>query len=111
MTTLIVNLCLAILSGVLWIYNLISFREGTLRVGKIVRNLGPFGYTAVMFAIVAMAVSDLVAGGNTFLGRAAIVLNFIIALDNFLNGDDPHNYKRRAWIKNKFAKLARAKAG
>jgi hypothetical protein len=48
--------------------------------------------------------------GDTFLGKAGVVLNLILLADEFFNGGDPpQKRRRRAKIKKTFARLAPAR--
>jgi len=100
----IINLLLANLTLGLTVVNV---RTGKYNKGKIARALGYFGYLALILACAAMALTSLIlyTGKEDFLGRAGLVLQAIIAIDNFLNGNDPPSVRRRVWLKNKFAKL------
>jgi hypothetical protein len=109
MTTQIVNLFLAVVTAALTFYNLKQVWNGEQSIGKIGRALGPYGSFALILAIFCMMVAgvvQLIVGGHKFLLNTSAVLNFIIAVDNFLNGNDPPKRRRRVWLKNKFAKLA-----
>jgi len=89
---------------------------GALRAGKIGRAVGPLAYAAIYVAVVALLTVGFVQSLQThpyhptFCAKAGTVLAFILILDEFLNGDDPPKRRRRAWLKNKFAKLVPARS-
>lgn len=116
MTTSVINLLLASVALGLTAYNLRAELQGAPRRGKIARAVGPVGYLGLLLASLAMIVASWIRVGafhssDTILSRAALTLQFIIAVDNFFNGDDPPRRRRRQWVKNKFYKLAPVRAG
>lgn len=103
MLVMIIDMGLGILVLSLMLHN--WFRFGANRMGKIGRALGGIGYDILCLTLPGLLIVAL-ALDNKDLIRACYVTMIILILDEFLNGDDPPRKKRRAWLKNKFAKLA-----
>lgn len=113
----IINTIIAGVGFVLAAVNLFTLLKGAARLGKIARYLGQYGYHALLLFAVALIFVDT---ANSFghlshwhtraLSRTGITLEIIIMLDNFINGGDPPQRRRREWLKNKFAKLAPVRA-
>jgi hypothetical protein len=106
MDSFVVDLCLGIALVYVTIVNVAAIIDGRPRTGKIATALGPQRYRNVMLSLPLVMVADPVILHVDYVWRAAAIVMLIIELDNFFNGDEPPKRRRRAWVKNKFAKLA-----
>lgn len=79
-------------------------KYGVQRLGKIGRYLGPHLYSTVQIFLMNVTVIAFILRLDAMMS-AVIAFNFIVAADNFINGDGPPRKRRRHWLSMKLRRL------